>query len=110
EARGELERTRARAAETSEALARGEAGRAVGAGTRTERALERLREDLQRKVSRALSDEMRALRAVAQELAKQQEAIGGAVRKGAEPGRPAAATPTENRQLAQALRKQKQGV
>jgi hypothetical protein len=110
ESRGDLESTRARAAETSEALARGEAGRAVGAGTRTERALDRMREQLQRKVSRALSDELRDLRAEARRLAQQQESIGGAVRKGADPKRPGPGTPTESRRLAQALRAQKQGV
>jgi len=110
EARAELESTRARAAETSEALARGEAGRAVGAGTRTERALDRMREQLQRKVARGLSDEMRDLRDKAQKLAQQQAALGDAIRKGADPKRPAASTPTENRRLAQGLREQKQGV
>jgi hypothetical protein len=110
EARNELESTRARAAETSEALARGDAGKAVGAGTRTERALDRMREQLQRKVARGLADEMRDLRAEAKRLAQQQATIGDAVRKGADPKRAAPSTPTENRRLAQALRGQKQGV
>jgi hypothetical protein len=109
EARSGLESTRARAAETSEALARGETGRAVGAGTRTERALDRMREDLQRKVSRALADEMRDLRTEARRLAQQQESLGGAIRQTADPKRPPG-TPTESRRLAQALRGQKQGV
>jgi hypothetical protein len=70
-----------------------------------------MREQLQRRVSRALSDELRELRAEAQRLAREQEAVGGAIRKGAEGNnRTAAATPTENRRLAQALRAQKQGV
>jgi hypothetical protein len=110
EARRELEGTRARAAEASEALARGEAGRAAGAGTRAERALDRMRDQLQRRVSRALSDEMRQLRAEAQRLAREQEKVGAGIRKGAEMSSRPAATPTENRRLAQALRSQKQGV
>jgi hypothetical protein len=109
EARNELEGTRARAAETSEALARGEASRAVGAGTRTERALDRMREQLQRKVARGLSDELRELRTEARRLAQQQVSVGDAIRKSADPKRPPT-TPTESRRLAQALRGQKQGV
>jgi hypothetical protein len=109
EARHELESTRSRAAETSEALAHGEAGRAVGAGTRTERALDRMREELQRRVSRGLADEMRGLATDAKDLAKKQGEIGAAIRKAADPRR-AASTPTERRGLAQELRGQKQGV
>jgi hypothetical protein len=110
EARHELESTRSRAAEASEALARGEAGRAVGAGTRTERALDRMREELQRRVSRGLAEEMRELRDQSRTLAKQQAEIGDAVRKAADPKRAAASTPTESRRLAQRMREQKQGV
>jgi hypothetical protein len=107
--RQDLESTRARAAETSEALARGEAGRAVGAGTRTERALDRMREELQRRVSRGLSDEMRDLATAAKGLSKAQASLGDSIRKAADPKRPAG-TPTERRGLAQKLREQKQGV
>jgi hypothetical protein len=110
QARDELERTRGRAAETSEALSRGETGRAVGSGTRTERALDRMRQDLSRKVSQGLSEEMRDLRAEAHRLSQEQEAIGEAIRRAADPKRNAAATPTEGRRLAQALRAQKQGL
>jgi hypothetical protein len=110
DSRRELESTRARAAETSEALARGETGKAVGAGTRTERALDRMREELQRRVSNGLADEMRALATDAKKLAGDQATIGEAIRKSAEPKRAAASTPTERRGLAQKLRDQKQGV
>jgi hypothetical protein len=108
EARGELEKTRARASEASEALARGDTGRAVGAGTRAERELDRVREQLQRQVSRGFGDEMRALRAEARRISKQQGTLGEAMRKaaGADPRRPGTG-PTENRRLAEAMRGQR---
>jgi hypothetical protein len=111
QAREELETTRARASEASEALARGDTGRAVGAGTRAERALDRVREQLQRQVSQGFGDEMRALRAEARRLTRQQASLGEGVRKGAQAGadprRPAAGTSvTENRRLAEAARGQ----
>jgi hypothetical protein len=113
EARSELESTRSRAGEASEALARGETARAVGAGTRAERALDKVREQLQRQVSRGFGDEMRALRAEARRLAQQEATLGEAVRKGAAPapagrkGAGAAPGPTENRRLAEAMRAQR---
>jgi hypothetical protein len=110
EARDELERTRNRAAETSEALARGETGRAVGSGTRTERALDRMRETLSRKVSRGLSDELRELREQAQELQKTQDKLGAQIRRAVDPARTGPATPTEGRGLAQGLRQQRQSL
>jgi hypothetical protein len=109
QARTALEATRARATEASEALARGETARAVGAGTRTERALDQLREQIQRQVSRGFGDEMRALRGESRWLTERQGQLGEAVRKGAG-GRDGAASPTRTRGLAEGMRGQRSAL
>jgi hypothetical protein len=100
EARNALEETRARAGEASQALAEGDTSRALGAGTRAERALDKVREDLQRRVASGFGDEMRGLRDDARKLAEDQRKLGEGLARGA-------SGPTESRRLAEAVRRQK---
>jgi hypothetical protein len=73
--RQELDRTREelqRAAEASEA---GSVAQALAAGTRAQRGLQQMREELRRQGANQFSEEMRELRDSARELARDQEAI-----------------------------------
>ncbi len=120
EARAELERTRGRAQEASEAMARGETARAVGASTRAERELDKVRENLQRKVASAFEQEMRGLRDEAARIDEQQKRLGTSLQQAAAEaeaaragqGKPGAAPPVapDGRALAQRLEEQKKGV
>lgn len=73
--REELDRTREelqRAAEASEA---GSVAQALAAGTRAQRGLQQMREELRRQGANQFSEEMRELRDSARDLAREQEAI-----------------------------------
>ena len=112
--RAELEATRREAAAVSEALARGETGKALGASTRAQRELERMRKDLAKDVAAGFEDEMRELRDQASKLDEAQRAIGESLaRKAAAASGPDGAfdnggSPTEARRLASSARAQKQ--
>ena len=76
EARQQLEQTRSDVQRAAEALEEGEASPALAAGTRAERQLQQLREDLRQESASRFADQMRQLRNDARELTQRQEEIG----------------------------------
>jgi hypothetical protein len=101
---GEMERSRQEAAASSEALARGEVGKAVGASTRAARELDQARSQLEKQLATGYEQEMRELREQAQKVDEDQQKIGQAL--GANSGAQLP-NPTEVRRLAGATSKQK---
>ncbi len=64
---------------TSEALKEGQMSRALTAGTRAERELEQMKDELREKTAGQFTDTMRELREEAQQLAEQQQQLGEAL-------------------------------
>ena len=71
----ELEQARKNVQEAAKATAEGNVAQALSSGTRAQRQLAEMREDLRRKSSSAFNEEMRDLRFEARELASRQEKI-----------------------------------
>ncbi len=76
EAKQQLEKTRADVQRAAEALENNQASQALTAGTRAQRELQEMRDDLRKKNSSQFSEEMRQMRSEARDLAKNQEDIG----------------------------------
>src|SRR5439155_8581427 len=72
----QLEKTRGDIQRANEALENNEASKALTAGTRAQRELQDMREDLRKKNSSQFSEEMRQMRNDARQLAKTQQDIG----------------------------------
>ncbi len=68
-----LEEARQNVQDAAQATAEGNVPRALASGTRAERQLQEMREDLRKKSSTALAQELRDMRAAARELASQQQ-------------------------------------
>jgi hypothetical protein len=75
EQRQQLEQTRQDAQRAAEAAAQGEVAEALAAGTRAERQLQEMREQMRRESAGQLAEELRQMRAEARDLARQQESI-----------------------------------
>ena len=73
--RQQLDQTRQDAQRAAEAAAEGQTAQALAAGTRAQRQLEDIREDLRRQSSSQLAEELRQMRSEARDIARQQEAI-----------------------------------
>jgi hypothetical protein len=73
--RDELDRTREELQRAAEASESGSVAQALAAGTRAQRGLQQMREELRRQGANQFSEEMRELRESARELARDQEAI-----------------------------------
>jgi hypothetical protein len=75
EARQQLDQSRSRVQQASEALDQEAVSQALAAGTRAQRQLEDLREDFRKQNASQFTDEMRHMRQDARDLAQNQEAI-----------------------------------
>jgi hypothetical protein len=71
----ELEEARQNVQEAAKATAEGNVAQALSSGTRAQRQLEEMREELRRKSSSAFSGELRDLRSEARDLANRQEKV-----------------------------------
>lgn len=71
----ELEEARQNVQEAAKATAEGNVAQALSSGTRAQRQLEEMREDLRKKSSSAFSGELRDLRSEARDLANRQEKV-----------------------------------
>ncbi len=71
----ELEQARKNIQEAAKATAGGNVAQAISSGTRAQRQLEEMREDLRKKSSNAFTEELRNLRSEARELASRQEKV-----------------------------------
>src|SRR6266404_1580978 len=73
--RRQLEQTRQDVQRAAEASSKGEASQALAAGTRAQRQLQQLRDQMRKENSNQFADDLRKMRAEARELARQQEDI-----------------------------------
>jgi len=75
EERRQLDQTREDVDRAAQAAAQGEASQALAAGTRAQRQLQQLRDQLRQESSSQFSEDLRDLRAQARQLARQQEDV-----------------------------------
>jgi len=75
EQRQQLEQTRQDLQRASEATSQGNVSQALASGTRAQRQLQEMRDELRKKNSSGLSEEMRQMRAEARDLARREEDI-----------------------------------
>jgi hypothetical protein len=80
--REQLERTREDVQRSAEAAGQGSPSEALASGTRAERQLEEMREQIRKQSSGEFSDEMRELRSEARELARNQQEISNQIEAG----------------------------
>jgi len=73
--RRQLEQTREDVQRAAEASSKGEASQALAAGTRAQRQLQQLRDQMRKENSNQFADDLRQMRADARELSRQQEDI-----------------------------------
>ncbi len=105
--RKQLEQTRGEAQKAAESMENGETSQALASGTRAQRELQQMRDDLRKKTSGQFHDEMREMRTEARALASNQEQIAEQLK--AEPAEPARRTldgASEREQLAKQFDKQ----
>lgn len=88
--REKLEETRSKVREASEALEEGKLSQALNKGTRAERELEQLRDEVRQKAAGQFGEAMRDLRQEAREIGERQDQIAEALNKNApkKDGRP----------------------
>jgi len=74
--RDQLDQTRDQVRQAAEAMEKGSVPQALASGTRAQRDLQQLRDELRKQNSNQFSEEMRQMRADARELAQKEEEIG----------------------------------
>ncbi|MFN0127665.1 MAG: hypothetical protein ACKV19_13370 [Verrucomicrobiales bacterium] len=98
--REKLEQTRQDAQRAAEAASQGDVPQALAAGTRAERQLEEMRDQLRRETAGQLAEELRQMRAEARDLARQQEAVSNALASDDQPRQQSLSeTPEEEKPL-----------
>ncbi len=75
DAREQLEQTRESVQQASQALEQGQVAQALSAGTRAERELKRMRDDLRKETANQFTEEMKELRQAARELDDEQQEL-----------------------------------
>ncbi len=76
DAKEKLDQTRDAAQKASEAMHKGNVSQALAAGTRAQRELQEMREDLRRKNANQFAEDMQQLRQEARDIAQKQEELG----------------------------------
>ncbi|MEQ2007185.1 MAG: hypothetical protein ABMA26_10325 [Limisphaerales bacterium] len=76
DAKEKLDQTRDAAQKASEAMDRGNVPQALAAGTRAQRELQEMREDLRKKNANQFAEDMKQLRQEARDIAQKQEELG----------------------------------
>src|SRR5258706_2470690 len=110
DARQQLEKTRQDIQRASEALENQQASQALSAGTRAQRQLQDIRDDLRKKNSSQFSEEMKEMRSEARQLAKNEEDIGQKVEDLAQNKQKRLSDTDEKKQMAGELAKQKSSL
>ena len=108
DARQQLEQTRNQIQRTSEAIEKEAVGQALSSGTRAQRQLQDLREDMRKKSATQFADEMRQMRSDARDLAEKQEKVGEELKTLAESPRKTLSDTPEAKELLDQLATQKQ--
>ncbi len=75
EQRDQLERTRAEAQKAADAAGKGEVSQALAAGTRAQRELQQMRDELRKSSSSEFAEDLKEMRTEARELAREQEDV-----------------------------------
>ncbi|MEW4528763.1 hypothetical protein, partial [Maioricimonas sp. JC845] len=108
DARRQLEETRENVLQTSEHLREQQVSRALASGTRAQRELQELRDDIRKETANEFAEAMSDLREEARELADRQEEIGKQLQGTQEKGRPSLRETSGNSELAEQLNEQKE--
>lgn len=108
EARQQLDQTREQVQQASEAMQQGEVAQALSAGTRAQRDLQQMRDDLRRENSSQFAEDLRELRREARELVQEQEKIGQQLDSLNETQRKSLTNSDEQQELAAGFDAQKQ--
>ncbi|QDU40387.1 Immunoglobulin G-binding protein A precursor [Maioricimonas rarisocia] len=108
DARRQLEQTRQNVLQTSEQLRDRQVSKALASGTRAQRELEELRDEIRKETASEFTETMRELRDEARELADRQEEIGDKLGGNEEKSRPSLRETTGNTDLAEQLNEQKE--
>ena len=108
EQRKQLDQARDELQRASEATGEGQVSQALAAGTRAQRQLQDLRDELRKQSSGEFSEEMRALRNEARELARQQEEVAKKLAALDEPKRKTLGDTGERKDVLDQLAKQKE--
>ncbi len=104
----ELDGTRKKAQATAEALSQGDAARALGQSAEVERSLDRANQRLRKQASQGFAEDVRQMRATANQLANEQERLAPQLQKSADATEPAgAASALDNKRLGEALSRQR---
>lgn len=108
EQRQRLEATRDELQKAAEAADQGSTGKAVASGTRAQRQLEEMRDDLRKESASQFSEELRQLRQDARELARKQDEVRRTMESAASPSGPKSLTESpERREAAEQLARQR---
>jgi hypothetical protein len=111
EERQRLEQARSEAQQASEAMQRGEASQALASGSRSQRELQEMRDEMRRKTSKQFSEEMRNMRSEARDLADRQKEVAEKLTAAAnKPERKTLDGSSEVEKTAQDLVKQKEAL
>ncbi|MCW5558433.1 MAG: hypothetical protein KIT22_11465 [Verrucomicrobiae bacterium] len=105
--RRRLDETRDEVQRAAEAAEQGSTGQAVASGTRAQRQLESLRDELRKETASQFAEEARQVRQDARELARRQEDIARRLDSAREPARRTLTESPERREVAEQLAQQR---
>ena len=108
EARQQLEQTRNQVQRASEMIEKESVGQALSAGTRAQRELRELTDDLRKKNSAQFAEEMREMRMDARDLAQKEERIGEQLKSMTESKRKTLSDSGETKELLDQLARQRE--
>jgi hypothetical protein len=106
--RRQLDQTREDVQRAAEAASQGAASQALAAGTRAERQLQEMRDQLRKENSSQFADDLRNMRSQARELAQRQQEIQKDIRQDDSGGHKSLSEETDSKRLIDQLDRQKQ--
>jgi hypothetical protein len=106
--RQQLDQTREDVQRAAEAAAQGEAAQALASGTRAERQLQQLRDQLRKENSSQFADDLRSMRGQARELARQQQEIQKGLQDETSADHKSLSAPADHKELLDALNRQRE--
>jgi hypothetical protein len=110
DAQKQLEKTRSEVQQASQALDKESPSKALASGTRAQRDLQQMRDDLRKKSSTQFSEEMRQMRSQARELAQNETEIAKQMEETKDKGKKTLRESSANEQLAKQLQQQKDSL
>jgi hypothetical protein len=110
DARQRLDDSRSGIRESAEAMEQGMISRAISSATRAQRQLEQMRDEFQRRTSSQFSEQMRGMREEAQQLDQREEKIAQELGQQIDTKQKTLAGPDANRELADRIGQQREGM